>query len=464
MKVQKTEEIQENKMGTMPIPKLLVTMALPMVLSMLVQALYNVVDSLFVAKASEDGFKALSLAFPIQMLMIAMGAGTGVGINALLSRSLGEKKFEEANKAANNGLFLAFCSYLVFAVFGIFGSRLFFASQTDNQAIIENGTWYIAICTIFSFGAMFQMTLEKLLQATGKSFYSMITQAVGAVLNMILDPILIFGMFGFPKLGVAGAAIATVIGQIVAMLLAVYFNVKKNTEIKLQIKGFRPDGKVIKNIYAVGVPAIVMQAIGSVMVFGMNKIFLSFSAQDIVMAEGAVFVFGAYYKVQSFIFMPIFGLNNGMIPILAYNYGARYKKRIIHTIKLSITVAVCIMMIGLLVFQTSSGALLRIFDATEEVIQIGIPAFRIISLSFIFAGFCIIILSVFQAFGSGFLSLLVSAVRQLVVLLPAAFILAKVFGLDYIWYSFPVAEIVSVTLSAICLKYLYNKKIKPLEN
>lgn len=457
-----TEQIQENKMGTMPIPKLLVTMALPMVLSMLVQALYNVVDSIFVAKASEDGFKALSLAFPVQMLMIAVGAGTGVGINALLSRFLGEKKFEEANKTANNGVFLAFCSFLLFAVFGIFGSRLFFASQTDNQAIIENGTWYVAICTIFSFGIMFQMTLEKLLQSTGKSFYSMITQLVGAVLNMILDPLLIFGLFGLPKLGVAGAAIATVIGQIVAMLLAVYFNVKKNTEIKLKLKGFRPDGKIIKSIYTVGVPAIAMQAIGSVMVFGMNKIFLAFSSEDIKMAEGAVFVFGAYFKVQSFIFMPVFGLNNGMIPILAYNYGARHKKRITDTIKLSVLTAVCIMMIGLLLFQTSSGALLGIFDATEEVIQMGIPAFRIISLSFIFAGFCIVILSVFQAFGSGFLSLLVSAVRQLVVLLPVAFLLSKLFGLSYVWFAFPVAEIASVTLSVICLKYLYNKKIKNL--
>ena len=462
METKNTENIQENKMGTMPIPKLLLTMALPMVLSMLVQALYNVVDSLFVAKASEDGFKALSLAFPVQMLMIAMGAGTGVGINALLSRSLGEKNFKEADKAANNGLFLAFCSYLLFAVFGIVGSRFFFATQTNNQAIIDNGTWYIAICTIFSFGAMFQMTLEKLLQATGNSFYSMITQAVGAVLNMMLDPILIFGMFGLPKLGVAGAAIATVIGQMTAMCLALYFNVKKNKEIKLQIKGFRPDKKTIKNIYAVGIPAIVMQAIGSVMVFGMNKIFLSFSAEDIAMAEGAVFVFGAYYKVQSFIFMPVFGLNNGMIPILAYNYGARHKKRIMDTIKLSVITAVCIMMIGLLVFQTSSGALLRIFDAAENVIQIGSPAFRIISLSFIFAGFCIIILSVFQAFGSGFLSLMVSAIRQLVVLLPVAFILSKVFGLSAVWFAFPIAEIASVTLSVICLKYLYNKKIKNL--
>lgn len=462
METQKTEQIQENKMGMMPIPKLLVSMALPMVLSMLVQALYNVVDSIFVAKASEDGFKALSLAFPVQMLMIAMGAGTGVGINALLSRSLGEKKFEEANKAANNGLFLAFCSFLAFAVFGIFGSRLFFTSQTDNQAIIENGTWYVAICTIFSFGIMFQMTLEKLLQSTGKSFYSMITQLVGAVLNMILDPLLIFGMFGLPKLGVAGAAIATVIGQIVAMLLAVYFNVKKNTEIKLKLKGFRPDGRIIKSIYTVGVPAIAMQAIGSVMVFGMNKIFLAFSAEDIVMAEGAVFVFGAYFKVQSFIFMPVFGLNNGMIPILAYNYGARHKKRIMDTIKLSVITAICIMMVGLLLFQTSSGTLLKIFDATEEVVKIGVPAFRIISLSFIFAGFCIVILSVFQAFGSGFLSLLVSAVRQLVVLLPVAFLLSKLMGLSYVWFAFPVAEIVSVTLSVICLKYLYNKKIKNL--
>lgn len=464
MEMQKKEEVKENKMGTMPIPKLLLTMALPMILSMLMQALYNVVDSLFVAKASEDGFKALSLAFPIQMLMIAMGAGTGIGINALLSKALGEKKFEDVNKAANNGLFLAFCSYIMFAIFGIFGSHLFFASQTDNQGIIDSGTIYIAICTIFSFGALFQMTLEKLLQATGNSIYSMVTQGIGAVINIVLDPILIFGWFGFPRLGVKGAAIATIIGQITAMLLGIYFNVKKNPEIQIKFKGFKPERKVIKNIYMVGIPAIVMQAIGSVMVFGMNKIFLGFTSQDVVMAEGAVFVFGAYFKLQSFIFMPVFGLNNGMIPILAYNYGARHKKRIIETIQLSVAIAVCIMLVGLLIFQVFSGILLQFFDATEEVIKIGVPAFRVISLSFIFAGFCIIILSVFQAFGSGFLSLFVSAVRQLVVLLPAAFILSRFFGLSYIWYAFPIAEIVSVMLSTICLKYLYNNKIKLLEN
>lgn len=451
-------EIQqpENKMGTMPISKLLITMSLPMMLSMLVQALYNIVDSMFVAKLSEDALTAVSLAFPIQTLMIAVAAGTGVGINALLSRNLGEKNFEGANTAARNGLFLGIISCVVFAVLGGFGSHFFFALQTDNPVILNYGTQYLTIITILSFGIFMQITFERLLQSTGKTIYNMITQGTGAIINIILDPILIFGLFGFPRLEVAGAAIATVIGQIIAVAMSFYFNLKKNREININMRGFRPHAKTIIVIYEVGIPSIIMQAIGSVMTFGMNKILLMFSST-------AAAVFGVYFKLQSFIFMPVFGLNNGMIPIIAYNYGAKNKKRIMETAKLSIFIAVSIMLIGLLVFQTSSGFLLKnLFDASDKMLSIGVPALRIISLSFLFAGYCIIVGSVFQALGNGMYSLIVSAARQLVVILPVAYIFATAFGLHMVWWSIPIAEIVSLTLSTILLKRIYRLKVKPL--
>lgn len=310
---------QENKMGVMPVPRLLITMSLPMMLSMLVQALYNIVDSMFVAQLSEDALTAVSLAFPIQTLMIAVSAGTGVGINALLSRNLGEKNFEGANDAARNGLFLGIVSCIVFALLGGIGSHLFFAIQTDNDVIVAYGTQYLTIITVLSFGIFLQITFERLLQSTGKTIYNMITQGTGAIINIILDPILIFGLFGFPRLEVAGAAIATVIGQIVAVTMSFFFNLKKNREININMRGFRPHARTIAIIYEVGIPSIIMQAIGSVMTFGMNKILLMFSST-------AAAVFGVYFKLQSFVFMPIFGLNNGMIPIIAYNYGARNKK------------------------------------------------------------------------------------------------------------------------------------------
>ena len=295
------EEIQqENKMGVMPINRLLITMSLPMVISMLVQALYNVVDSMFVAMIGEDALTAVSLAFPIQSLMIAVSTGTGVGINALLSRSLGEKNFKEANRAAENGVFLGILSYLAFALFGVFFSRIFFETQTNDAQIIQYGTEYLMICTIFSLGIFMQITFERLMQSTGRTIYNMITQGTGAVINIVLDPILIFGLLGFPKMGVAGAAAATVIGQTVSMLMSFYFNEKKNVEIKLKVRGFRPNAKTIRNIYAVGFPSIIMQSISSVMTFGVNKILLMFSST-------AVSVFGVYFKLQSFIFMPIFG-------------------------------------------------------------------------------------------------------------------------------------------------------------
>ena len=448
---------QENKMGIMPIPRLLITMSLPMMLSMLVQALYNIVDSMFVAKLSEDALTAVSLAFPIQNLMIAVASGTGVGVNALLSRNLGEKDFEGANRAARNGLFLAVVSCIVFAVAGGFGSHFFFAMQTDNPVILKYGTQYMTIITVCSVGIFLQITFERLLQSTGKTIYNMITQGTGAIINILLDPVMIFGLFGFPRLEVAGAALATVTGQLVAVILSFFFNHAKNKEINIRMRHFRPCARTIAVIYQVGLPSIIMQAIGSVMTFGMNKILLMFSST-------AAAVFGVYFKLQSFIFMPVFGLNNGMIPIIAYNYGARNKKRITQTIKLSIIIAVSIMCAGFIVFQVAPEFLLRtLFDASDTMLKIGVPALRIISLSFIFAGFCIVAGSVFQALGNGVYSLIVSAARQLFVILPVAYAFAKLFGLHMVWWAIPIAEIVSLTFSALLLKRIYRLRIKPIE-
>lgn len=449
-------QTKENKMGTMPIPRLLIGMSLPMMLSMLVQALYNIVDSIFVAQINENALTAVSLAFPVQSLMIAVSAGTGVGINALLSRNLGEKKFEDANQAARNGIFLAFASFLLMAVIGLTISHTFFRLQTEDEQIVYYGTQYLTIISILSIGVFMQMTLERLLQSTGKTIYSMITQGTGAIINIIMDPILIFGLFGLPRLEVAGAAIATVTGQITAVALSLYFNRTKNKELNLNMKGFRPNRKIIATIYQVGIPSIIMQSIGSVMVFGLNKILLMFSST-------AAAVFGVYFKLQSFIFMPVFGLNNGMIPIVAYNYGARNKKRILSTMKLSIGLAVGIMLAGLAVFQIFPAQLLRFFDASEHMLEIGIPALRIISLSFIFAGYCIIVGSVFQALGNGVYSLIVSAARQLLVILPAAYIFAIVSGLSMVWWSIPLAEILSVVLSTLLFRRIKRLKIDPLD-
>ena len=452
-----TAHSNENKMGTMPVNKLLVSMSLPMIASMLVQALYNVVDSVFVAQISENALTAVSLAFPIQSLMIAVSSGTCVGINALLSRSLGEKRQKEANLSAVNGVFLAFVSYLVFALMGIFGSHLFFASQTENREIVEFGTQYLTICLIFSFGIFMEMTFERIMQSTGRTIYSMVTQGTGAIINIILDPIMIFGLFGFPRLGIRGAAIATVTGQIIAMILAVWFNHKKNRDVQLSFKGFKPDGRIIAKIYEVGVPSIVMQSIVSIMTFGMNKILIMFS-------ETAVSVLGIYFKLQSFIFMPIFGLNNGVIPIVAYNYGAGHKKRIMDTIKLSTFIAVGIMLIGLIIFQVFPEGLLKLFNASDHMLEVGVPALRIISTSFLFAGYCIILGYVFQALGNGVYSLIVSVARQLLCILPLAYVFARVAGLHAVWYSFPLAELISVTLTTILFRRIYVKKLKNLKN
>ena len=450
------EEVQqENKMGVMPINRLLITMSLPMVISMLVQALYNVVDSMFVAMIGEDALTAVSLAFPIQSLMIAVSTGTGVGINALLSRSLGEKNFKEANRAAENGVFLGILSYLAFALFGVFFSRIFFETQTNDAQIIQYGTEYLMICTIFSLGIFMQITFERLMQSTGRTIYNMITQGTGAVINIVLDPILIFGLLGFPKMGVAGAAAATVIGQTVSMLMSFYFNEKKNVEIKLKVRGFRPNEKTIRNIYAVGFPSIIMQSISSVMTFGVNKILLMFSST-------AVSVFGVYFKLQSFIFMPIFGLNNGMVPIVAYNYGARNRKRIMDTVKLSTILAVGIMLVGVFIFEIFPEQLLKLFNASEQMLQIGVPALRIISLSFVFAGVSITVVSVFQALGNGIYSLIISIVRQLVIILPVAYLFAITIGLGAVWFAFPISEIASIIMTLLMFRHMYRQKLADL--
>lgn len=448
--------VKENKMGTMPINKLLIAMSIPMIISMLVQALYNVVDSIFVSQISENALTSVSLAFPVQNFMIAFGVGTGVGINALLSRSLGEKKFEEANKAANNGVFLAVMSYLLFLVLGILFSKSFFQWQTDIKEIVDGGYRYLIICTTCSFGMYGQIVFEKLMQSTGKTFYSMLTQITGAVINIILDPILIFGLFGFPKLGITGAAMATVIGQICGMTVGIYLNKVKNKEIEVKVKGFRPNLKTIKEIYSVGIPSIIMGSIGSVMTFSMNKILLVFTST-------ATAVFGVYFKLQSFIFMPVFGLNNGMVPIISYNYGARHKDRLMQTVKISIIYAVLIMILGLLIFQFFPKQLLSLFSASEEMINIGVPALRTISISFLFAGYCIVLGSMFQALGRGVMSLIVSVGRQLVVLLPVAYLLSKSGNLNLVWWAFPIAELASVFLSSIGFKYVYKKEILPLD-
>ena len=448
---------QENKMGVMPIPKLLISMSLPMIMSMLVQALYNVVDSMFVAQMNENALTAVSLAFPIQNLMIAVAAGTGVGINALLSKSLGEKKYETANTIANNGILLGILSSLVFAILGLLGSRLFFEIQTDDAQIIEYGTQYMSVITIVSFGIFLQITFERLLQSTGKTIFNMITQGIGAIINIILDPILIFGWFGLPAMGVTGAAVATVIGQIFAAFLGLYFNHKFNKEIHVSFKGFKPCKETIGNIYKIGVPSIIMQSIGSLTTFGLNNILLMFSST-------AATVFGVYFKLQSFVFMPVFGLTNGMIPIVAYNYGAQNKKRIYQTIKLSAIIAVGIMLVGVVIFQTFPETLLGLFEASDHMLEIGVPALRTISLSFVFAGFCIVSSCVFQALGNGVYSMLLSMARQIIIILPVAFIFAKLFGLDMVWYAYPIAEVFSVVICIFLLKHILKNKVKPLEN
>lgn len=447
------EMTKENKMGVMPVNQLLINMSLPMMISMLVQALYNIVDSIFVSRIDENALTAVSLAFPIQTLMIALGAGTGVGINALLSRSLGEKDFDKANRTAVNGVFLALLSYVVFLLVGIVGTTPFYLSQTEDVQIVEYGKQYLTIICCCSFGMYMQFVFERLLQSTGKTFYTMITQGTGAIINIILDPIFIFGYFGMPRMGVAGAAIATVIGQIVAGVTAMLINIKKNTEIEFKFYGFRPDIQIIKQIYIVGIPSIIMQAVGSVMTYGMNKILLTFTST-------AAAVFGVYFKLQSFIFMPVFGLNNGMVPIVAYNYGAEKKDRLTKTIKLSVAYASVLMVIGFAVFQILPERLFALFDASETMLDIGVPALRIISISFLFAGITIACTSVFQALGNGVYSMIISLTRQLIVLLPVAFLLSLTGKIVYVWWAFPIAELFAVAMAVFFMIRINNRIIR----
>lgn len=436
---------QENKMGTMPVNKLLISMSLPMIISMLVQAMYNIVDSVFVAKISENALTAVSLAFPLQNLMIAFAGGTAVGVNALLSRSLGEKNQDHVNQTAVNSVFIFLVTAVIFMIAGLTLSNLFFNVQTTNTEIVNAGTQYSMIVVGCSIGLFCQFLFERLLQATGRTLFTMVTQGLGAIINIILDPIFIFGLCGFPKMGVAGAALATITGQIIACLLALFFNLKFNHDIHFKFKRFRPNAHIVKQIYSVGIPSIIMQSIGSVMTFGMNTILITFSTT-------ATAVFGVYFKLQSFVFMPVFGLNNGMIPIIAYNLGAKQKKRMFDTIKLAMIYATGMMIIGVIFFETIPQTLLGFFNASEAMIKIGTPALRIIAIHFIFAGFSIVCSATFQAVGKGTYSLLTSLIRQLLVLLPCAYVLSLTGNLDLIWLCFPIAEIFSAVTSFILMK------------
>ena len=454
---QSSAPIQENKMGIMPIGKLVFNMSLPMMVSMMVQALYNIVDSIFVAKLSENALTAVSLAFPLQTLLIAVATGTGVGMNALLSKSLGEKDFKKANKTATNAAFIYAVSYIIFLILGFTVVKPFYRSQVGSAdaEIMTMGVDYLSTVMIFSFGIFTQVFFERLLTSTGRTIFSMTSQLSGAVTNIILDPILIFGMFGAPKMGVTGAAVATVIGQCVAGLVAGTCNHKFNHEVRFQFKGFKPDFKIIGTIYAVGIPSIIMQSIGSVMTYCMNRILIEFSST-------ATAVFGVYFKLQSFFFMPVFGLNNGITPIIAYNYGARQRKRMVKTIKVSLATAFCLTFIGFVLFESIPQALLGLFNASDDMLKIGVPALRTIGVHYLIAWFCIIAGTVFQALGKAVFSMVVSIMRQLVVLVPAAYLLAKFGGLHMVWWSFPIAEVMSFIVSLTFLIEIWNDIIKDI--
>ena len=449
---------EENKLGVMPITKLIWNMSLPIIASMLVQALYNIVDSWFVSRVSEQALTAVSLAFPAQNLMIGLATGTAVGVNALMGRALGAGLRERADKVANNGVFLAVVGFVISALLGLTCSDLFFRSQTQVESIIQMGNDYLRIVTIGSLGMFCQIMYERLLQGTGRSILSMYTQGLGAIINIILDPIFIFGL----KMGVAGAAVATIIGQFCGCALAIYFNHKKNTDITLSLRGFRPNWRLIGEIYAIGLPSVIMIAIGSVMTFLMNKILITYHAAH----ETAATAFGVYFKLNSFIFMPIFGLNNGVIPIVAYNYGAQNRRRMMATIKRSALYACCIMVFGTVLFWAIPDTLLRLFDASDVMLAAGVPALRIISLSFCMAGACIALGSSFQALGKSMYSMVTSIVRQLVFLIPIAYVLARygasVGNSDLVWWCYPLAEIFSLTLTLVFFSRMYKTIIAPL--
>ena len=460
---EQTQVRKENKMGVMPVKALIISMALPMMISMFVQALYSVVDSIFVARLGEGALSAVTYAFPLQNLMIAVGSGTGVGMNAMLSRALGEKRFDQSDASANTGLMLSFLSYVAFLLFSLFFSRWAITVQLGSgggsaavQQIIDDGHTYLALVTGLSMGLFFQMTFERLLQSTGKTQLSMISQMTGAIINIIFDPIMIFGLFGCPRFGVAGAAYATVLGQHIAALVGLFLNLKFNTELHFSWKSIlHPKEEIVRRIYAVGVPSILMMSIGSIMTYGMNMILTMFSTT-------ATAVFGVYFKLQSFFFMPVFGLNNGLIPVLAYNYGARRKDRIDEALKFSFALAVGIMLIGTLIMHLIPDVLLGFFNADESMMAIGIPAQRIISLCFPLAAMGIISGSIFQAFSRSIYSLIISLGRQLVVLLPVAWLLAQTGNVTNVWWAFPIAEGVSMILSIIFFRKIYGEVVVPL--
>ena len=450
--------IKENKMGVMPVGKLLVTMAVPMILSMLVQALYNIVDSIFVARISQDALSAVSLAFSLQNFMIAIGAGTGVGINAYLSKSLGEKNFESANKVANHAIYFWAISYVIFLTIGLTLTETYFKIQTTDAAIISYGVEYMSVIACCCFGLFGQMFCERLLTSTGRTVLSMAVQMTGAVINIILDPIMIFGYLGCPAMGVRGAAIATCIGQCCACVVGIILNLKYNKDVTFSTKYMKPDLEVIGTVYKVGIPSIVMGSIGSVMTFGFNKIISGFT-------KTAIAVFGAYFKLQSFIFMPVFGLNNGIIPIIAYNYGAKCRERITKTVKLALIFAVSYMILGFASFELIPQVLLGLFKSNDPLenaalLEIGIPALRTIGIHFLLAGFCIVLGSTFQALGKATFSMVVSLMRQLVVLLPVAFLLSLTGELSNVWWAFPIAECMSLIVTSF---FFFKKILKMIE-
>lgn len=444
-----------NKMGTMPVAKLILNMSLPMMFSMLVLALYNIVDSMFVSRINEDALTAVSLAFPIQNLITSFGVGTGVGVNALLSRRLGEKNLEDVNKTAMNGVFLSLCTGAVFIVLGFFFISTYLYTQTDNSLIIEYGLQYLHVAVYSCPIILLSMMMEKILQSTGRTLYSMLSQMSGAIINIIFDPILIFGIGPFPEMGVMGAAIATMMGQFVSLCVGIFANLKKNPDVKLQLKYITPNGKIIAEIYKVGVPSILLSSITSVTTYFINLIIGAFSST-------AIAVYGVYFKLNSFIFMPVFGLNSGVVPIVAYNFGAKDKDRIMKAIKYSLYMAAGIMFFGTLIFILLPGTLLKIFSASDSMMEIGIPAMRIISLSFIGAAISISFSSVFQALGKAFYSMLMSFIRQLIVLLPSAYLLSLSGNINLIWFCFPIAEVAAVGVSVGYMISIYNKMLKNL--
>lgn len=450
-----TETLKENKMGTMPVGKLLVNMALPMIISMLVQALYNIVDSVYVSQVSESAVTALGLAFPVQNMQIGFAVGIGVGVNALLSQSLGRKDQETANWAAGQGILLMMVATAVFMLFGIFGVRPYYEMQSNVAETVEGGIAYTQICCLLTVGIFVQVLCERLLQATGRAMQTMILQGTGAIINIILDPVFIHGWWGMPKMGIAGAAVATVIGQCVGAVLGIYMNVRHNPDIHMHLKYVKPNWKIIQPILAVGIPSVIMNGIGSVMNFGMNQILQGFH-------ETATGVFGIYFKLQSLFFMPLFGINNATISIIAFNYGARKPKRIVHTLKLATITAVCIMLVGLGIFQLFPEALLGIFNPTEDFMSIGVKALRILSLPFPVAAVCVALSASFQALGNGSYSTIVSLCRQLVALLPVAYLLSLTGDVGNVWWSFPIAEVVSALVTALLFARLYRCKVHPL--